>query len=623
MVNLATRLVPQLLCAISLIATAAPGCGSDNNASDNRSGSGDVVDIIPDALGDVSGMADTGSTDANSPDSGGPSIDLPPCNTSADCRGGYVCDEQRCREACSESDPCRGVPSICNSESGLCGQCNSDAECTNGRACERGLCDGGCTSDAACGAGNICLDGTCTDTVCEPGTTRCDGVFLLQCDSRGASTERFDCTDQCVDAGFGCSCIQSECAPRSCTPDTGRCVGAGAQTCLPDGSGFDTLVPCLDGQTCIGGQCLSSSCEPGTVSCSGNVIVACSSAGLPEPGTDCSETGALCIESGGRASCQAPFCTPDGRRCLSDTTVGVCDALGASEDEQACGPDQRCQDGVCVDEPTSTCATPRLDCRLVETGRGPDGEPAPLGYVIECDGAAEGGSAVVDQFVYALSAQPAGSAASVRRLRPDLAAVVPDQYGDYTVSLRITDRAGAPGCSVATDSVNVPEPELPAGALRIEVTWRASAPVAGRLSDIDIHLLRDAGAGCWNSTTDDCHWGNREPDWGRLSDPSDDPSLTQDDLDRGGPEVIEFPRPAPGETYTIGVHSYNGNENPTSAVTVTAYIDDEVAYEVTRTMTRWDFWRVASYDASTRTFTEINALQAGTSNRLEPPVPCP
>ena len=70
MVNLATRLVPQLLCAISLIATAAPGCGSDNNASDNRSGSGDVVDIIPDALGDVSGMADTGSTDANSPDSG-------------------------------------------------------------------------------------------------------------------------------------------------------------------------------------------------------------------------------------------------------------------------------------------------------------------------------------------------------------------------------------------------------------------------------------------------------------------------------------------------------------------------------------------------------------------------
>ena len=58
-------------------------------------------------------------------------------------------------------------------------------------------------------------------------------------------------------------------------------------------------------------------------------------------------------------------------------------------------------------------------------------------------------------------------------------------------------------------------------------------------------------------------------------------------------------------------------------VLVTAYIDDEVAYEVTRTMTRWDFWRVASYDASTRTFTEINALQAGTSNRLEPPVPCP
>lgn len=624
MVNVHRRLVsPCSISALILTSCSLVACGSDDGGNSDGSGDNDPVSVGPDAGGDVSGLPDVLPGDTTTADTGGPVVDLPPCTSSADCRGGYVCEDNFCREACSDSDPCRGVQSICNSEAGLCGECDGDADCDNGRGCDRGLCNGGCTSDAACGAGNICVDGGCTPTLCTPGAVSCDGTFLIECDERGASSTSVNCADECVDDGFGCACVDNACTARLCTPGTGRCVGSGAQTCLPDGSGYASVVPCDGDETCIGGACLSASCEANSSTCSGNVVVACSGAGFPEPGQDCSATGTLCREEGGRAACQSPVCIPDSRRCSDSTSVAVCDSLGSSETVQPCEGTNICEAGVCVPPATTECATPSIECQLMEASSGPEGEALPLGYYVQCLGSASGGSWTVDRFNYSMASRPALSLATIQRQSASSVYIVADESGEYRVNLRITDASGAPGCEVAVDSVVVPEVVEPDNALRIEVTWSAVVPTGGAQADIDLHLLWNGSGTCWGSEAGDCHWKAKNPDWGVIGDTSDNPAMLEDDLNSGGPEVIQFNEPLAGELYTIGVHGYGDNGSGVATVTVNAYVGGILSYTRTRSIAKWEFWRVASYNAATEAFVTIDTIQTGTSSTLPTTLTCP
>ena len=86
-------------------------------------------------------------------------------------------------------------------------------------------------------------------------------------------------------------------------------------------------------------------------------------------------------------------------------------------------------------------------------------------------------------------------------------------------------------------------------------------------ADLDLHLLR---SGAEFGGEGDCHWLNRNPDWGVAGSSLDDPRLDRDDFDGLGPEITNISLPAL-DTYLVQVHVY-GALSPTLAL-VTLYVD--------------------------------------------------
>ena len=84
-------------------------------------------------------------------------------------------------------------------------------------------------------------------------------------------------------------------------------------------------------------------------------------------------------------------------------------------------------------------------------------------------------------------------------------------------------------------------PPLP--KIHVRMVWNTDG------DDLDLHLLR--GGGIFGGEGD-CHWLNRNPDWGVVDETLDDPRLDRDDLDGLGPEIIVLARPAE-DSYLIQV----------------------------------------------------------------------
>ena len=111
----------------------------------------------------------------------------------------------------------------------------------------------------------------------------------------------------------------------------------------------------------------------------------------------------------------------------------------------------------------------------------------------------------------------------------------------------------------------------PEEAILVQVTWDTPADPdqtdrAG--TDVDLHLLNPL-ADSWFTTPYDCYYGNAEPDWGQLGNPSDDPVLDIDDINGGGPENVVLNQPENtdvlGGPYLVALHYYSSQERVNGA----------------------------------------------------------
>ncbi len=145
-----------------------------------------------------------------------------------------------------------------------CGQSRTVASC------------GTCTTPQTCGGSNtlnVCgsLQSPCGNGQVDTGEL-CDPTVV---DSRGnlggitLTCQEYDprFTGGTLTCNYDCTLNTQQCttAAQICTPSRWYCEGNSHKQCNTGGTGFNELIPCLNGQTCTGdGQCVSSTPTAGS-----------------------------------------------------------------------------------------------------------------------------------------------------------------------------------------------------------------------------------------------------------------------------------------------------------------------------------------------------------------------
>ena len=157
------------------------------------------------------------------------------CSTPGTC---YDCTLNKCvaYDSCATSTDCPNGRA-CDTTRGRCVDCTVDTDCTTGQKCVAQTCRIGCSSDNACTpSGQLC------------NTT---AGYCVQCNS----------VLKCTTAGLVCD-PTGLCSPPVCNSGDKSCVNNGVASCLADGSGFGTPLPCPANSTC--------KAAAGTVACYGD-----------------------------------------------------------------------------------------------------------------------------------------------------------------------------------------------------------------------------------------------------------------------------------------------------------------------------------------------------------------
>ncbi len=147
--------------------------------------------------------------------------------------------------------------------------------------------------------------------------------------------------------------------------------------------------------------------------------------------------------------------------------------------------------------------------------------------------------------------------------------------GTWRACLEVEDEAGRVSCESPCQEIRA----VAVPGLRIELVWETPGdpdeqdhgPNAG--SDLDLHLVHPFARG-YDLDSDgapdgyfdrlfDCYPLNPEPEWG-VTDPSvrDNPVMSRDDSDGGGPELISLLESVEGLRYTVGVHYWEDPKSP-------------------------------------------------------------
>jgi hypothetical protein len=248
-------------------------------------------------------------------------------------------------EVCTETAECAPIAPICRGNGGLavcesfemtvCNQdgtiaaqdtCESDVQCQIGlpmRRCApcrpgkyrcRGAALERCSDDGTvwnaeqtCETSALCKADAraCTAAACLPDQFSCEGDVLRKCNSDQTAFEQ----ERECDRGT-CSAEQGTCT--ACAPGVQRCEEASAQTCKPDGSGYEEVA--CSGET---PYCLASSGQ--CVQCTGEVEDECESPLLPCRESYCNVANTTCAE---RRS-------PEGTECRRLLSMGRCDRFGS------------------------------------------------------------------------------------------------------------------------------------------------------------------------------------------------------------------------------------------------------------------------------------------------------
>jgi hypothetical protein len=201
-------------------------------------------------------------------------------------------------------------------------------------------------------------------------------------------------------------------------------------------------------------------------------------------------------------------------------------------------------------------------------------------------------------YEWALVRKPEGSNAAILNPQRETTTLVPDLVGVYEAKLWVEDSTGLK--SLLPDRVVVTA--IPAERLLVELVW--DSPIA----DLDLHMLHPGG-----SLGDflDCHYNNRNPDWGTPGQ-GDDPAMLHDDLMGFGPETIGYANPL-DVTYTLKIdffaaHTPSGRE-PTTA-TLRIFVDGLLRAEIVRKLSKQgQLWTAASVQWPEGAITELNQME--------------
>jgi hypothetical protein len=294
-------------------------------------------------------------------------IFVPPssCDPSA-CDDGDPCTADDCATGACTHTPV-GDGTVCGSDFEVClgGSCSlvdcfSDADCSNGDACDgtEGCYDYFCEmgSELACVAPTQCSEASCSaNTGCWvqdlPDGTPCDDGLA-------------DTLDDACAAGvcIGSAAQQPECVHDSDCADADACNGS--EFCWSDGRCYAGPAPVCDEPT----QCTESICDP---------LAGCQSMPLPN-GTPCDDGLADTLDD----ACAAGACIGSAAQqpeCVQDSDCADADACNGSE---FCWSDGRCyaEPAPVCDEPTQcteSICDPLVGCLSMPL---PDGTPCDDGW---------------------------------------------------------------------------------------------------------------------------------------------------------------------------------------------------------------------------------------------------
>ena len=399
----------RFLTLLALFTALASGCGTDvaprgragsttpDQVDTDTGGGGGGTDATDTAADTVTDTAADTATDTAADTATDTAADTTVgCTGDLDCRGGELCRDGQCREACGPADPCTGDLSVCDPEARICVGCatatdcaaaesciegtcrfvcDQNADCEPGQRCDlaSGSCVAGCDDDIDCPGGQRCQEGTCVaiaPQICSPFASACEGNNLLICRADGSAFDRNPCP-----SGTVCSATAAgaACEAQICAPGTSSCFDSRTlSVCAADGLSED-LVACTGGGTCSAGVCRAASiCTPNTLLCDGGDAYRCNAAGTATSLVDtCSSTeictAGACVSTAGRCStgldCPALPTSCDGNVRVSFRAGGAC--VGGTCDYSAVQRRTNCElTGQVCDEATASCVEPA--CPLTE-----------------------------------------------------------------------------------------------------------------------------------------------------------------------------------------------------------------------------------------------------------------
>jgi hypothetical protein len=288
-----------------------------------------------------------------------------------------------------------------------------------------------------------------------------------------------------------------------------------------------------------------------------------------------------------------------------DSDVDDVDALDGDSGDDECSID------VC--DPTDKCPGVRLVTEIDGTNTTERSLQTAVRTTVQLD--ASGSLAPTNSdselhFRWTVLAQPS---TSVTSFLPDRYSAAPeillDAVGSYTFLVEVSTDPGFENC------VRKAEVDIAANAesdIHIELSWETPAdpdPRDGIGTDFDLHYLHPNASGTWDSPPWDCHWDNRNPDWGNEGTDVDDPYLMIEDTDGAGPEIIIHDNPE-NVAYSLGVYYYSDRGMGPSDGTIRVYVDNALEFELsgTRLERTGDFWNVGYIEFDAGAFDNAEAI---------------
>ncbi len=181
------------------------------------------------------------------------------CDTSALDPSQWLCvlDPTTVKACTAQFDtPC--AKNTCVPQSGLCVfqprndgmACDDSIGCTANDTCLAGICSGLDCSDVDL----HCINDTCQEQFCLPDSTRCEGNFVMLCNSTGLSeipSQSCGDTQYCLEDTGGAECVDHVCIPYKLL-----CDGTQQVVCNEFGSGVSPVQDCAaSDQWCLDGLC--------------------------------------------------------------------------------------------------------------------------------------------------------------------------------------------------------------------------------------------------------------------------------------------------------------------------------------------------------------------------------